>query len=414
MTEKPTRITLATVRHLKPGQIVWDADVKGFGIRCRKSAKTYILKTRARGRQVWFRIGDAGAWTPQKARKEAQRRLRELSQGVAPEKLRTSVKGEPTIADLADRYLREHVELRNRPSTGVTVKWLVAERIRPALGQRLVIDVNSADAAKLHHRMRDTPRLANQLLAVLSKMMTLAERWGLRGQNTNPCHGLERFKEKQRSRFLSNAELKTLGEALAAMEKAGEVLPGVATAIRLLALTGCRLSEILHLRWEDVDFEKALLSIREAKAGARLHTIGAATVAFLGGLERAGPWVVVDGSEAAPAAGNTAMAWQGIRERTGLADVRLHDLRHGYGTFAGATGANAFLVKGRARSEDARHDRPRCEPRRRPPETAGRPRVGPRRGGAGGGDGGDYGDPVQGALTRAVVNLFVKQSSASP
>ena len=136
------------------------------------------------------------------------------------------------------------------------MKWLVAKRIRPALGQRLVIDVNSADVAKLHHGMRNTPRLANQLLAVLSKMMTLAERWGLRGQNTNPCHGLERFKEKQRNRFLSNAELKTLGETLAAMEKAKKVLPGVATAIRLLALTGCRLGEILHLKWEDVDLEK--------------------------------------------------------------------------------------------------------------------------------------------------------------
>src|SRR5687768_18061543 len=105
-----SRITLDTVKNIKPGEIVWDGIAPGFGLRCRDSAKRYILKARARGRQVWFKIGDVGAYTPELARREAQRLIRELSQGADPETLRANPRGLMNIDELADRYEQEHVD----------------------------------------------------------------------------------------------------------------------------------------------------------------------------------------------------------------------------------------------------------------------------------------------------------------
>jgi len=341
-----TKITLATVKSIKPGEIAWDGSVPGFGLRARAKSKTYFLKARARGRSIWLKIGDVGAWTPEKARREAQRRLRELSQGVDPEKLRQNPKGLSIVGELIDRYVAEHLEVRNRPTTIKGFQRLLDVHIRPEIGKRPIADVNSADVAKLQHKLRTTPRQANQVLAVLSKMFSLAERWHLRPLNSNPCRGLERFKEKSRDRFLRDAELAKLGETLAAMEKAGEIVPGIALAIRLLALTGCRLGEILGLMWDDVDKDNAALNLREAKAGARRHTIGASTAALLNAVDRVGPYVAWSTNPKNPIPVSTmSAAWKRIRTKAGIPDVRMHDLRHGFGTFAGQTSANAFLVR---------------------------------------------------------------------
>ena len=340
------RITHETMKALEPGGWAWDSEVKGFFGRCQRERKVYGLKDRYRGRQVWLTIGEVGTYTPTQARKQASAWKREMRAGVPPEKLRPNASGEPTIGDLIDRYLREHVEPHNKPSTAVTVRSLVECHIRPALGKHAVGDVTSADVAKLHHRMKDTPRTANQTVAVLSKMMSCAELWKLRPQNSNPCRGIRRFKEVVRERFYDDAELRAIGTALAELEAEGTILPGAVAAIRLAALTGCRLSELLNLQWVDVDLAGGVFNIRDAKAGARRHSIGAATVAFLGVLARLGPWVcqgnVPDRRLSARA---LQSAWEAVRDRAKLNDARFHDLRHSYGTFAGATGANAFMVK---------------------------------------------------------------------
>jgi integrase len=349
------RITLETVKNIQPGEIAWDSVVKGFGLRCRKgengeaASKRYILKTRARGRQVWFKIGDIGAWTPEKARGDAQRILRELPV-KDPETLRANPRGLMNIDALADRYLDEHVAQNNKPSSAKEFKRLLSQHIRPALGKLPVTDVTTRDVAKLHHKLRKTRRQANQALAVLSKMLSLAEVWHLRPLRSNPCERVQRFEEITRKTFLTDAQLAKLGETLAALEKAerrkGRIGPGTATAVRLLALTGCRLSEILNLRWVDVDLAEGVLHIRDAKAGGREHGIGAVTMALLEALERIGAYVCCDGNLKKPIAVSTMeSAWRRIRNAAGLQGLRLHDLRHTYGTAAGQTGASAFMVR---------------------------------------------------------------------
>ena len=339
-------ITHETIEALQPGKIAWDRDVKGFGVRRQRDQKIYVLKTRYRGRPVWLTIGDTGTYTPKTAREQASAWKRDLRAGVNPDKLRASARGQPTVDGLADRYLAEHIEQHLKASTAATFKRLLNVHIRAAWGKRLVTDVSSEDVAKLHHKLRMTPRTANQTIAVASKMFSLAEAWHLRPLNSNPCRHLKKFRETVRSRFYTDAELRSIGDAIASIEAAGEILPGAAAAIRLAPMTGLRLGELLDLKWADVDLDGGALEIRDAKAGARRHPIGAAAVAFLGTLERVGPWVcqgvVPDRSLSTRA---LQKAWEDVRERAGLKDARFHDLRHSYGTMAGATGANAFLVK---------------------------------------------------------------------
>jgi integrase len=339
------KLTHDVVDKLQPGQIEWDTDVVGFGVRCQRDRKIYLLKARYQGRPVWLTIGDVGTWTPKLARDEASRLKRELRAGVDPDKLRTSARGQPTVDELIDRVIAEHIDVHLKPSTQATFKRLLDLFIRPAWGKRLITDVSSDDVAKLHHRLRETPRQANQVVAVASKMFNLAETWHLRPQNSNPCRHLRKFKEVVRTRFYDDTELQAIGAALAALEDEGEILPGCATVIRLAPLTGCRISELLELKWDDVDLQGGALEIRDAKAGARRHPIGAAAVAFLAGLERVGPWVcqgVIPDKRLSTRFAQKA--WEAVRARAGL-NGWFHDLRHSYGTMAGATGANAFLIR---------------------------------------------------------------------
>jgi integrase len=339
------KLTHDIVAKLRPGQIEWDTDVLGFGVRCQRDRKIYLLKARHQGRPVWLTIGDAGSWTPKLARDEASRLKRELRAGVDPDKLRSSARGQPTVDELIDRVVAEHIDVHLKPSTQDTFKRLLNLFIRPAWGKRLITDVSSDDVAKLHHKLRSTPRQANQVIAVASKMFNLAEQWQLRPQNSNPCRHLRKFKETTRTRFYDDAELQAIGAALASLEDAGKILPGCAALIRLAPLTGCRLGEILNLQWVDVDLNAGILEVRDAKAGARKHPIGAAAVAFLAGLERVGPWVCQGVTPDKRLSTRFAQkAWEAVRARAGLTGW-FHDLRHTTGTYAGATGANAFLIR---------------------------------------------------------------------
>jgi integrase len=340
------KITHDTVANLQPGQIEWDSEVKGFYVRCQREEKTYGLKDRFRGTQVWLKIGDVGTYTPKQARNQASAWKRDMRAGVHPDKLRASLKGEPTVNDLCDRYIREHVEPHNKPSTVATFKGIVERHIRPTLGKRTVGEVDTEHVAKLHQKLQGKPRTANQTVSVLSKMFNLAELWKLRPQNSNPCKHLVRYAETERDRHYEDAELQATGAALTELEAAGQIQPGAATAIRLLALTGCRLGEVAKLQWSDIDLAGAKLTIRDAKAGARKHSIGAATVAYLSTLTRGGPYVCQGGvPERGVSKRRVQEAWEVIRTKAGIANSRLHDLRHTVGTYAGDTGANAFLVR---------------------------------------------------------------------
>ena len=106
--------------------------------------------------------------------------------------------------------------------------------------------------------------------------MFRAEEWGLRERGSNPCLGIAKNPRKQVARFLDMDDLARLGRALDASEARW---PEAVAAIRLLALTGCRRSEVLNLRWRDIGEDA--LNLRDSKTGPRAVPLGAGARALI-------------------------------------------------------------------------------------------------------------------------------------
>jgi integrase len=343
--------------------VVWyDDKLAGFGVRVMPSGRRfYFARYRNKhGRSRWFTIGEHGKVTADAARAKAQRILQAVAvDSLDPSAEREAFRVAPTVNDLLDRYLAEHVEQRNRPSTRASFKSIVESAIRPELGQLKVAAVTRQDMHKFHSARAETPRQANLMLAVCSKAFSLAELWEMRPEGTNPCSKIERYPENHRERFLSAEELGRLGATLRQAETAG--LPWknggrtlyrrvTTAAVELLLFTGCRLSEVLGLRWKQIDFAIGTIALLETKSGRpQLVTMNAPARQVLKELEavKASDWVLPSVSSAKQPISKSAVeaVWHRIRTVAQLDDVRLHDLRHTVGTYAGQSGANAFLVR---------------------------------------------------------------------
>jgi integrase len=350
------KITSRAVDSLSAGSkpaFLWDSEVTGFGVRVSPNGvKSYVIQYRpAGGRSVLSRrltIGHHGApWTPDMARKEALRLLGEVAKGGNPQAERSEARRAPTVAELAARFLAEHANVRTRPRTAAEYKRLLDQFIVPALGRRKVADVRGSDVARLHLARRGKPRDANHMRSVLSKMFNLAEVWGLRPANTNPCRHVERYGERRRERFLSEQELARLGAALAEAERTGEGNPLAVAAIRLLVLTGARKSEVLGLRWEYLTADGTALRLPESKTGAKTIHLNAPARALLAGLPRLeGDAHAFPGRREGQPIRSIELTWRMVRARAGLADVHIHDLRHTHASVGVAGGLSLPVIGG--------------------------------------------------------------------
>ncbi len=326
------KITKRTVDALKPHErerVVWDDDLKGFGVRVHPSGrKVFIVKTRYGGRVIKMTIGPHGAVSPAYARVRAAEIVTDARAGKNPAGRRSRAL---TMRDLGKRFLNDYVPDHCKPSTAEEYRRSVKLFIDPRIGNLRVPDVQRSHIAALHHDMRETPYQANRTLGVLSKIFNLAELWELRPDGSNPCRHVKRFKEEKRERFLSDEEYQRLGSTLREIEAEGLETTSAIAAIRLLMLTGCRLSEIQKLRWEHVDLDAGELRLPDTKTGAKVVHVGDPAIAVLRGIDRQedGPWVIA-GRKPGNHLTDLQHPWRRIRARAELEDVRIHDLRHSF------------------------------------------------------------------------------------
>jgi len=172
-------------------------------------------------------------------------------------------------------------------------------------------------------------------------MFNLAEKWGDRPQGSNPCRHVEKYRERKRERLLSEVELFRLGYALASYDGS----PFVVAAVKLLVFTGARLSEVLGLRWEWIDFERGEARLPDSKTGAKTLHLPPPALEVLMNLPRVegNPYVIVGAISGARLV-NLQKPWRAIRKAAKLDDVRLHDLRHAFASVAAASGMGLPII----------------------------------------------------------------------
>lgn len=342
-----SKITIRSAKAMQPkakDHFLWDDELKGFGLRCSPTGrKVFVLQYRHDGRTRRMTLGPFGALTPDQARDLARKHRGEVAQGEDPSSDRQKLRRTPNVSALCDRFLEEHVNVRLAETTQREYAGIINNHIRPRLGGMRVDAVTRTDIAELHHAMRDTPYHANRARSIISKMFNLAELWGLRSDGTNPTRHVPRYKEVAKERFLSPEEIDSLWRVLDSRVAQGFESLYVASAFKLLLLTGCRRGEIKTLKWSYIRGD--VIWLPNSKTGPRRIHLSASALRLLSELPRVpGNEFVIIGEKEGQHITDLQRPWRRIREQAGLDDVRIHDLRHTFASYAAMAGYDLPII----------------------------------------------------------------------
>lgn len=342
------KLTEARVRSAEPptdgrGQVIlYDSEVRGFGLRVTKGgAKSFVLSYRNRvGRGHRFTIGAYPSWPVAAAREEARKLKREIGGGGDPLEAWREKREALTVDELADRYLSQHVEKKNRESSHKNNKALLDQWIKPEIGKLKVYEVRNQHLDRLHAKITaaGTPTRANRALAVVSKMMSLAVKWEMRADN--PTRGVERNRENKRTRYLTPEELGRLIRAIG--EHEDEVS---ANAIRLLILTGARSGEVMGAKVGNFDLKARIWTKPGATTKQRTEHRVPLSAPAISLIEEA-----VEGRRRTDplfpglTRRKLRVFWDDVCVAAKIEDVRIHDLRHAFASFLVSAGLSLPVI----------------------------------------------------------------------
>lgn len=350
------KLTKRNIDGLIPGDkryTAFDTDIAGFALRVSPDgAKSYAVKYRAAGAQRWLTIGRHGSpWTPESARKEALRILSEAAQGRDPAAKKAADRRALTFAELCDLYLAEGTA-HKKPSSLVSDRGRIERHLKPTIGrlrvdliaradiERMQVAVAKGKTATAKRRpqggklVSGGPGAAAQCVTLAAIVLQFAVDRGLR--LGNPARGVKKHPIRKMQRFLSEAEMARLGEALASEEQSSGN-PVAVGAIRLLALTGMRRGEVEQLLWRNVDIEHGLLALDDSKTREKCVYLSPPALMLLSRLPRLDNDLVFPGRLSGRRCRAVGLVWERVRKAADLPGVRLHDLRHSFastGAFA--------------------------------------------------------------------------------
>lgn len=350
---------------------IWDSEVKGFLLRISPAGrKTYCLKYRYCGRQRWLTIGEHGSpWTPETARERARAALHEAHHGEDPQIAKVDARTKSaTVAELFERYFREGPidKPLKRESSWKVDRYNYKRHIEPLLGKRIARELTAAELSHWQAQVAAGKTSADvktkkQGRAIVTGGQGAAARamrslsgmlgWAVRREilDTNIACKVQKFRDAPRERALTEEEAARLWTVIGEAESAWVISKDFADIFRLIMLTGARRTEIVALRWSEVELERARLVLPpvRTKMGAlnrsRHIVLSQTALEILSARTPKGEHVFPSSVGDKPLVG-VNRAWEKVRTLAGLPDVRMHDLRHSFATFAIENGASLFQV----------------------------------------------------------------------
>ncbi|HEY6024902.1 MAG TPA: tyrosine-type recombinase/integrase [Pseudolabrys sp.] len=324
----------------------FDATQRGFLLEVRQSGgKTFYQRyTDERGRERQYKIGPADVLTLEQARRKGRQVVAEALLGADPQQRRRQMRAVPSLSQFVhERYLAYVRTYKNSWRTDETVLRI---HILPKLGALALDEIKTDAIADLINGMRGdgyAPGTINRVIVILRYIYNLARKWKIPGGSENPAAGLSAGPDVQRNRFLSKKEAEALVRSIYIDQN-----QTAARAIMLLLLTGARRNEITFAKWDYIDFKNKTLLVPKSKSGrARTIALSQSAIALLRAVPRTdgNPYIFPSAVNGLPSA-SLHFPWDRIRKRAGLADVRLHDLRHSFASFLVNRGVSLYVVQG--------------------------------------------------------------------
>ena len=343
-------LTERTIRNQKPGPknaILWDAKLKGLGCRITPmGSQAFVLRyTDAKGRQRLATLARVSEVSLKDARELAARELVKIRMGeddllTRRKERRVSNTVAQGIASFFEEYCPRRVATKRMTPGTVREYRKQAERyLVPELGKLNVDEVGRHHVERMVDPLR--PVLRNRVLALTSRIFRYFEDQGQRRQYDNPCRGIERSREEPRDRTLNPTEIAALGKALSE----SDIDPPSRFAIRFAMLTGLRISEIISMRWECVNFESGTVLLPTTKTGRRTHPLSTAALSVLAGLPIKGDHVFSTRALLPINYWTVRQSFVKVVKEAGLTDVRLHDLRRTFMTRAAESGIASHTLR---------------------------------------------------------------------
>ena len=318
---------------------IWDTELPGFGLRIQSSGrKTYVARYRTadhtQRKQTIARCSDM---PPDRARDQARKVFALAAEGKDPMEQKRAKVDTITLEDLRDRYMKEHATPFKKAHSVDNDKGNWRRHLIPYFKGRKVASITRSDVLALVGSLAERPATANQVLALLSKAMSLADEWGMRPGLANPCARVKKFRINERELILSPDQIIALNTTLTDLVESDEIPRAMANLVRLLMITGCRLNEIMSARREWVDVERRLLLLPDSKVGQRRIPLSQAAMDIIATVHE-GKWLI-PGRVHGQHLQTPYKLWKLIKQRAGLPmELRHHDLRHTAGSLGHMAG----------------------------------------------------------------------------